>query len=133
LKKIVLDTDVLIDYVNGYAGWLDKIISLSESNISLILPTIVIAEYFASDSLEREKEQKIADKTFLMFQKQDLTEGIAKTLGQILRRKTYEKGASLSDLIVASTALFLDAELATRNKNHFKKIPKLRFFDPLER
>mgnify|MGYP001572633410 FL=1 len=90
----------------------------------------MIAEYYTSTSLEHEKESQIADKTFSFFTTQDLTEPIAKILGRILRRKSYTPGTSLADLIVASTALFLNSELATRNKKDFAKIPDLTFFDP---
>lgn len=126
LTKIVLDTSVLIDYTKDYAPWLDQAL---EKGIEVFLPTIVIAEYFAAASLAGIKEQRIADKTFALFTKQPLDEHIAKILGKILRLKTHPIGASMADLIVASTAIFLDAELATRNKKHFQKIPGLRFFD----
>ena len=60
----------------------------------------------------------------------ELTEEIAYVLGDILRRKTYPVGADLADLITAATAIFLSAELATGNKNHFEGIPGIKFFDP---
>lgn len=130
MQEIAVDTNILIDYVNGYAKWLDKVFNAGNLGIKLVLPTIVIAEYFTSFALEREENAKIADKTFSFFTKQDLNEPIAKILGAIMRRKTYALGASTADLIIASTAIYLDAELATRNKADFAKIPNLRFFDP---
>lgn len=130
MKSIVLDTDVLIDYANGHAKWIDKTTLSADVQIKVILPTIVIAEYFASTAFDKEEDVLIADKTFALFTKQDLTENIAKVLGSILRHKTYVSSASLADLIIASTALFFGAELATRNKKHFAKIPHLHFFDP---
>lgn len=65
-----------------------------------------------------------------LFFKQDLTEEIAKILGRILRQKTYPPGASLADLIIAATTIYLNAKLATNNKTGFKDIPDLKFFDP---
>lgn len=127
--SIVFDTNILIDYANGYAKWLNKLLS-GKGDIKLILPTIVIAEYFTSTALEEPREVGVADRTFALFEKQDLTEGIAKALGTILRRKTYVHSASLRDLIIAATAIYLDAQLATRDKADFAKIPDLRFFDP---
>lgn len=130
MKTIVVDTNILIDYVNSHALWLEEILTSERKTTQLILPTIVIAEYFASTVLEKEKEVRIADKTFAVFTKQDLTEEIARILGSILRHKSYPSSASLADLIIAATALFFDAELATRNKADFAKISHLRFFDP---
>lgn len=129
-KKIVVDTDILIDYANGHAVWVGNMLSSNDFNVSLVLPTIVIAEYFTATSLDDLKEVVVADKMFSLFLKQDLTEEIAKILGESLRHKTYPSGASIADLIIASTAIYLDAELATNNKTHFAKIPDLKFFDP---
>lgn len=131
MKTVVLDTDVLIDYIKGYAPWIDLLTSNGEA-LRLILPTIVITEYFTAVSLASKVAQKSADETFTLFIKQPLDEPIAKVLGMLLRTKTYPAGAGLADLIIASTAIYLDAELATRNKLHFKGIPGLRFFDPKE-
>lgn len=130
MNKIVVDTSILIDYVNGYAPWLDKILIPRLKIANVILPTIVIAEYFTSTALEEEKEVKIAKQTFSLFQIQDLTQDIAQTLGVILRHKNYPSGTSLADLIVAATAISLDASLATRDKRDFDNILNLRIFAP---
>lgn len=127
--KVIVDTNILIDYVNGYAEWVRKVLRV-ETGLQLILPTIVIAEYFTSQALEDLYEVSVADKTFALFEKQDLTEGVAKVLGKLLRHKTYPPGAGVVDLIIASTAIYLDAQLATNNKVDFKGIPNLKFFDP---
>lgn len=130
MKKIVVDTNILIDYANGFAPWLADTIKAKPGAVQLILPTIVIAEYFTSTALENEYEASVANKTFSFFEKQDLTEEIAKILGRILRQKTYPAGAGLADLIIASTTIFLHAKLATNNKTDFKDIPGLNFFGP---
>ncbi|MBI3560041.1 PIN domain-containing protein [Candidatus Gottesmanbacteria bacterium] len=129
MEAIVLDTDTLIDYSKGYAPWIDELVQ--KGSVRLVLPTIVIAEFFASKTLDDPYEVEVADKTFALFSRQDLTEPIAKTLGGLLRHKTYPSGASTADLIIAATALFLGAPLATRNKGHFRSIPDLTFFDPV--
>lgn len=126
MDKIVLDTDVLIDYAKGYAPWID--VALERDTMRLVLPTIVIAEFFASKTLDDPYQVEVANKTFALFDWQDLTDPIAKTLGALLRHKTYSLGASTADLIIAATALFLHAPLATRNTEHFKSIPGITFF-----
>ena len=54
-------------------------------------------------------------------------------MAEILRHKKFTPSASLADLIIASTTLYLDAELATRNISDFSKIPGLRIFDPIKK
>ncbi|OGY18063.1 MAG: hypothetical protein A2784_05115 [Candidatus Chisholmbacteria bacterium RIFCSPHIGHO2_01_FULL_48_12] len=126
MDRVVLDTDTLIDYSKGYAPWIDT--AMQTGSIRPVLPTIVIAEFFASKTLDDPYEIEVADRTFALFDRQDLTEPIAKTLGGLLRHKTYPVGAGTADLIIAATALSLQAPLATRNTAHFRSIPGLAFF-----
>lgn len=128
MKIIILDTNVLIDNIYGFAPWLNKF--LKSDDYKLVIPTIVIAEYLNDQQVETELGKKKSEEYLNWFIKQDLNEEIAKVLGTILRRKTYPKGAGLADLIVASTAIYLNGELATRNKADFFNIPDLHFFNP---
>lgn len=129
MKTIVLDTNILIDNVHGFARWVDICLKKSES-YTLVLPTIVVAEYFTAYEHETKEGREKSRKYLAYFKMQNLTPEIAEVLGQILRRKTYSPSANLADLIVAATAIFLDAPLTTRNKKDFAKIPNLRFFEP---
>lgn len=129
MKEIVLDTNILIDNVHGFAPWVDKLLNKPQE-YRLIVPTIVVAEYLTAGELETETGKKKSQRYLFMFSIVDLTLGIAEVLGQILRRKTYPKGADFADLIVAATAIHRNAELATKNRADFTGIPDLRFFDP---
>lgn len=129
MKTIVLDTNILIDNVHGFAPWVDEFLD-KQSRISLVIPTIVISEYFTSLENETKPEYTKSKAYMSLFKPQDLNMEIAEIIGEILRRKTYTSSASTADLIIAATAIYLDAELATRNKADFAKIPDLRFFDP---
>lgn len=128
MKTIVLDTDILIDNIYGFAPWVKTFLLSGE--VKLVIPTIVIAEYLNDKKAEAELGEKESRKYLSWFQTQDLNEEIAYILGRILRRKTYSSGAGLADLIIASTVLYLKAQLATRNKTDFAKIPDLVFFEP---
>ena len=127
MKIIVLDTNILIDHVHGHAGWLDGYLQKGEKFL-LIIPTVVIAEFFTASEEEAKEGKEKSQKYFSLFKIQDLTYPIADILGSILRRKTYLPGVSLADLIIAATAIYLDGELATRNRKDFKNIPGLRLF-----
>lgn len=129
MKIIVLDTNILIDNVKGFAKWVDHLLQRSEGYI-LVVPTIVVAEYLTAQEHETQKGSEKSYKYLATFKMQELSFQIAEVLGKILRRKTYAQSATLADLIVASTAIYLNAELATGNKKDFTKIADLRFFDP---
>lgn len=128
MRSIVLDTNVLIDHIHSFAPWVSNF--LESGGTQLIIPTIVIAEYSTDIQMETELGRKRSEEYLSWFSKQPLNEEIAGILGSLLRRKAYSQGAGLADLIIASTALYLDAELATRNKSDFDRIPHLKFFNP---
>lgn len=128
MKTIVLDTNVLIDNVHGYAKWVDIFLK-ERTEYLLVVPTIVIAEYLTAKENETSKGKEKSENYLALFKTQDFTSETAVILGEILRRKTYTPNASLADLIIAATAIYLDAPLATRNQAHFAKIPKITFFD----
>lgn len=129
MKTIVLDTNILIDNVHGFSPWVDYLLRQAEEYV-LIVPTIVIAEYLTAQEAETFEGNSKSKSYLMLFKTMDLTSGIAEVLGKILRQKTYSMGANTGDLIIASTAIFLDAELATNNKKDFAEIPNLRLFDP---
>lgn len=128
MKTIVLDTDILIDNIYGFAPWVKLFLRLDDAK--LVLPTIVIAEYLNDKKVDTKLGADESSKYLSWFNKQDLNEEVAQILGRILRRKTYTSGAGLADLIIAATTIYLDGELATRNKVDFAKIPDLAFFEP---
>lgn len=128
MKTIVLDTNILIDNVHGYAKWVDDFLKREE--FQLVVPTIVVAEYLTAQEAETKTGYESSKSYLSTFKICDLTSEIAEVLGQVLRRKSYVLGASLADLIVAATAIYLNAELATSNKKDFAKIPDLKFFNP---
>lgn len=129
MRTVVLDTNILIDNVHGFAPWVDTLLKSLQA-YRLVIPTIVIAEYLTAKEVEKTFERAKTEEYLSLFFKQDFTEEIAKILGGLLRHKSYPPGASLSDLIIAATTIFLKAKLATNNKTDFKDIPDLKFFDP---
>lgn len=131
MKTVVLDTNILIDNIHGFAPWVDILVE-STTEYRVVVPTVVVAEYLTAQEIETVHGRRRSKKYLSLFHIQDLTFEIAEVLGTMLRRKSYPKGADFADLVIASTAIFLDAPLATRNKNHFQGIPGLRFFDSEE-
>ena len=128
MKTIVLDTNILIDNIHGFAPWVKKLLKLE--NYKQVIPTIVLSEYLTDKQVETELGRIRSEEYLSWFIKQDLNEEIAKILGAILRHETYPAGAGLADLIIAATTLYLNGELATKNKADFYGIPDLKFFDP---
>ena len=51
LKIVILDTNILIDNVHGFATWVDHLLNQQEE-YQLVVPSIVVAEYFTAQQAE---------------------------------------------------------------------------------
>ena len=121
-KAILLDTDVLVDFLRGYS----KAVSLVNANASrIILSSIVVAELYAG--VKGDAEQAIIEKFVSLFRVITLDVKIAKAGG--LYKRDYGKlhGVGLADAVLAATAELENAELKTLNIKHY---PMLKGLSP---
>jgi predicted nucleic acid-binding protein len=114
---MLVDTDVLIDYLKGNSLAVDFI----EQNIDQVsVCSITIAELYQGIRNKREKE--ILDLFVSELRVFSITGDIAIRAG--LLRKEYGKSHSsgLADCIIAATAMSHGMKLATLNLKHFPMI-----------
>lgn len=126
MQKIVLDSDIIIDFLRTGKGLFPQIVKLqAEGKIEMYVSCITVFELFSGSSSKRD-EFKILELTG-QLNKVPFDEHLAKFAGEI--RRDRKPSIALADYLIAATALFLDANLATRNKNHYKEVKGLRFFE----
>jgi len=124
-KPILVDTDVLVDFLRGYG----KAVSFVNSNSDrIILSSIVVAELYAG--VKGEGEQFILDSFVSLFPVVAITAEIAKTGGLYKRDYGKSHGVGLADAIVAATAEVEGAELRTLNVKHY---PMFKYLEPAYR
>jgi hypothetical protein len=113
-ERLLLDTDVLIDYLRGRPEAVSYLESLTEP---LLISAITVAELYAG---VREGAERIALEQFLSVFDVILVDKEIATNGGLIRRD-YGKshGVGLADAIIASTADVRKADLVTLNKKHF--------------
>ena len=119
MKKLLIDSDILIDFLRGKAGAKDYLTKQSEV-FPLYCSVITIAEIHAGmQKTEEDKTTKLLDSFFTI----PITEKIAKIAGG-LKRDTKSHNLELDDCLIAATALVEKAVLATKNLKHYpmKKI-----------
>lgn len=126
IMKLVIDTSVIIDTLRGGKQW-DTYFSAIEKEAELFLPTAVIFELYSGLSTRSAKIEKRIQLIPTYFQRVDLTERIAKQAGKFFR--DAKERVSLSDYIIAATAIEIGAEIVTLNRKHFEKIPGARIYD----
>ncbi len=125
MKKIVVDTDILIDHLRIGKDVLQKLMELQgENKIELYLSSMSILELFAGKSSQQSSAKLL--QFIALFHVIPLNEEIAKLAGEL--KRDNKPSIAIADLVIATSALYLDAQLATRNKRHYQGIPKLRFY-----
>ena len=120
--KWLVDTNILIDYMRGRADavkFVEEVVAKSLCYLS----SITVAELYAG--VREGKERRLLEQFFAAFD-------IASVDGEIVRigglyRRDYGKshGVGLADAIIAATAEFHRAKLATLNKKHFPMLAEV--------
>ena len=120
-NTLLVDTDVLIDFLRGY----NKAISfIKKFSSQIILSPIVVAELFAG--VRGDNELAILDNFVSHFRVIPITSEIAKVGGLYKRDFGKSHGVGLADAILAATAEKEKAELKTLNVKHYPMISGLK-------
>ena len=116
-KPILVDTDVLIDFLRGHEQAV-SFVNLESDRI--ILSSIVVAELYAGvRGGEGDAEQTTLEGFLSLFRVVHVTAAIARLGGLYKRDYGKSHGVSLADAVVAATAILENAELKTLNVKHY--------------
>ena len=120
-NAILVDTDVLIDFLRGN----DKAIAfIDEFSPYIVLSPIVVAELYAG--VKGTDELSTLDNFVSLFHVVPINFEIAKTGGLYKRDYGKSHGVGLADAILAATADKENAELKTLNVKHYPMIKGLK-------
>lgn len=123
-SRILIDSTILIDFLRKEKKEKSVLWRLKEAYERLAISSVSVFELYAGAT----SEQKMNDvKTLLKwFNIIAFTDEIAETAGEIFRQlKKDSKLIDFRDLLIASSAVFHNLNLATLNVKHFDKIPNL--------
>lgn len=120
-NAIIVDTDVLIDFLRGN----DKAITfIDKFSPHIILSPIVIAELYAG--VKGADEQSVLDNFISLFRVVPIDSEIAKAGGLYKRDFGKSHRVGLADAILAATADKENAELKTLNIKHYPMIKGIK-------
>jgi predicted nucleic acid-binding protein len=125
MKQLLVDTDVVIDYLRG----LDSARSFFKSlkgQTALYLSVITLAEIYSGKETKDPFKARKIEEFLLNFEIALVTPKIAKITGQL--RRDYSR--PFADMLIAATAIEYGFGLATRNIKHFKDLPNLEVAKP---
>ncbi len=122
----LIDTDIIIYSLKGNQkinNWMYE-----NQNIPKFISVITFGEltYGAKKSQHPEKNLATAIRISELFPIIDVNKGIIEVFGE-LKAKLEKDGNRIDDmdLLIASTAIYMNMSLVTNNKNHFSRIPDL--------
>lgn len=117
---ILVDTDVLVDFLRGNSQAVTFINTLSDR---IVLSSIVVAELYAG--VKGDAEQETLEDFLSLFRVVPVDAEIAKAGGLYKRNYGKSHGVGLADAILAATAEVEDAELTTLNVRHYPMLKGL--------
>ncbi|NNG01230.1 MAG: type II toxin-antitoxin system VapC family toxin [Desulfobacteraceae bacterium] len=118
---MLVDTDVLVDFLRGFEKATDFIKKCSSK---IILSSIVVAELYAG--VKGTNELTVLENFVSLFRVVPITAEIAKAGGLYKRDFCKSHGVGLADAILAATADIEKAELKTLNVKHYPMIRGLK-------
>lgn len=123
-KKLLIDTDVLVDYLTGEQHAREFFEQLPEGMFyySALTRLELLSASVCSDNAVRSTTAGLLS----LGKKIEVDDAIVGLAAEIKR----EHGLALTDAVMAATALHLKAELVTKNIGDFKKIKELLLMKP---
>lgn len=113
-RPLLLDTDVLIDFLRGYG---EAVVYVRRQSDRIILSAIVVAELYAG--VKGAEETTRLDDLASLFPVIPVTREIAKVGGLYKRDYGASHGVGIADGILAATAESQGADFITLNVKHF--------------
>jgi len=124
MKKVLVDTDVIIDFTNGKNRILQDLLEeQKKEKVELYVNSVVLTEFFTSKNLEDKEKFRKAKELFSYFRLIEIGSKIAFKTAELLRKREVD---FLGDGYIAGTCLVKGLELITRNRRHFEKVKGLK-------
>jgi tRNA(fMet)-specific endonuclease VapC len=122
--KILIDTDILIDFTKGHGRELENLLGEQETGkTQLFISPINVAEFLNDTQLTGARLNQALE--FLeWFNVTEITKTTGIKVGEILRERKIN---FIGDALVAAVCLENNLALVSRNKKHFGKIRGLKF------
>ncbi|MBA4121255.1 MAG: type II toxin-antitoxin system VapC family toxin [Acidobacteria bacterium] len=117
---LLIDSDVLIDYLRGHPAAISYLEGLTERQIVSVM---TVAELYTG--IREGNERQALEELLKTFEIIPVNEKTA-ILGGLFRRTFLKShGVGIADAVIAATAEVESATLATLNKKHFPMLSKV--------
>jgi predicted nucleic acid-binding protein len=127
LADILLDSDVIIEWLRGRQPVAGSLLKLLESGHNLLWTPVSIAEIFAG---ARKSESARIETLFLILETLQISATIGRKAGDYLQKYSRSHSVELGDALIAASACVTRLSLWTLNRKHYP-MPGVRSFSPI--
>ena len=120
-KRIIVDTDVTIDFLRGEKKAVSYFKSMSEF---MCFSSITVAEIYSG--IKDQKEENEIEQLFSIFPQVAVTNEIARLAGKLVNQYRPSRRIEIPDAIIAATCIISDANLSTLNIKHYPMFDGLK-------
>src|SRR5689334_16901047 len=125
MAKVLLDSDVIIEWLRGHQPFVDRVPKLLEAHSELFWTPVSVAEIFAG---VRKGEDHAAGNLFLLLEPITLSAEHGRKAGAYLKSYAKSHSVELGDALIAACASSAGLKLWTLNKKHYP-MKDLDFFE----
>jgi predicted nucleic acid-binding protein len=116
MAKVLLDSDVIIEWLRGHQPFVEQVPKLIEEHSELFWTPVSVAEIFAG---VRKGEEDAAGNLFLLLEPVTISIEIGKKAGRYLKSYSKSHSVELGDALIAACAWSEGLKLWTLNKKHY--------------
>lgn len=125
MEKILIDTDIIIDFLRGYHLRTKSIFSkIKNLEIKAYISLISIVELYAGIEAENTQQEISLKQLLSLLEILPIDFNLSKHAGNV--RKKYR--LSISDSIIAATSSYYKIKLFTFNVKHFTNLPGITLY-----
>jgi predicted nucleic acid-binding protein len=111
---LLLDSDVLVDYLRGFSSALEYFKALSDSTA---VSVVSVTELFSG--VRSDNEEATLNDLFSTMIIIPVDENIAREAGRLRRRFLRSHNVETADALIAATSILQRVELVTLNRRHY--------------
>jgi predicted nucleic acid-binding protein len=116
MAKILLDSDVIIEWLRGHQPFTEQIPRLIEEHSELFWSPVSVAEIFTG---VRKSEESRAANLFLLLEPVMISMDTGRRAGEYLKSYSKSHGVELGDALIAASASLEGLRLWTLNRKHY--------------
>lgn len=125
MEKILIDTDIIIDFLQGYHLRTKSIFSkIKNLEIKAYISLISIIELYAGIEAENNQREINLKQLLSLLEILPIDFNLCKYAGNLRRKYRL----SITDSVIAATSSYYKIKLFTFNLKHFTKLPGIIFY-----